>query len=259
MAYYREDGRHDLPWRKTHDPYAILVSEIMLQQTQVDRVIPYFKRWMRKFPTVGSLAKASLSDVLKEWQGLGYNRRGKLLRECAKEIQNTYSGKVPKDFAALVDLPAIGPYTAGAIRAFAFDEPEVFIETNIRAALIHHFFPGSNKVPDKELIPILRGLLKGIKSPREWYSAFMDYGTYIKRTNTNPSRRSTHHIRQSKFEGSLRQMRGIILRRLIQGPIAESVLAREQTKSTYRIEQVLRNMEAEGLLLKKGKFWQLAD
>lgn len=257
--YYREHGRHDLPWRTTHDPYAILVSEIMLQQTQVDRVIPYFKRWIKRFPTVESLAKSPLPDVLKEWQGLGYNRRGKLLRECAKEIVEKHGGKVPKNFAALVALPAIGPYTAGAIRAFAFDEPEIFIETNIRAALIHHFFPRSKKVSDAKLIPILKKLLKNIESPREWYSAFMDYGAHIKKMYPDPSRRSAHYTKQSKFEGSLRQMRGIILRRLMRGPIAEAALAREQTKSTYRIEQVLRNMEAEGLLLKKGKSWRLAD
>lgn len=259
VGYWKAYGRHDLPWRRTRDPYAILVSEIMLQQTQVDRVKPYFERWMRKFPTPQALASASLPSVLKEWQGLGYNRRGKLLRECAKAIVEKHSGKVPKDREKLVALPAIGPYTAGAIRAFAFDEPEVFIETNIRAALLHHFFPRSKSVPDAKLFPILSKLILHAESPREWYAAFMDYGSHVKKAHPNPSRRSKHHTVQSKFEGSQRQLRGQLLRRLMDGPIAESALVREQTKNTYRIEQVLRAMEAEGLLIKKGKSWQLAD
>jgi len=259
LAYYTKNGRHTLPWRKTRDPYAVLVSEIMLQQTQVDRVIPYFERWMRKFSTTQKLAKAPLSDVLKEWSGLGYNRRAKLLRECAKEIVEKHSGKIPKDFAALVALPAIGPYTAGAIRAFAFDEKEVFIETNIRAALIYHFFPKSQKVDDKKLTPILKECLLHTESAREWYSALMDYGAHIKKTNPNPSRRSKHHTRQSKFEGSLRQYRGIILRRLLSGALKESALLEVDVEQSYFMEQALRDLHREGLIRTSGAKWRLAD
>jgi A/G-specific adenine glycosylase len=258
LDYHRKFGRHDLPWRLTRDPYAILVSEIMLQQTQVERVKEYFERWMQRFPTVQTLADASLADVLSEWQGLGYNRRGKLLRECAKAIVDRHGGNVPNDRAELIALPAIGPYTAGAIRAFAFDEPEVFIETNIRAALLHHFFPRSQKVPDTKLVPILEKSLQGIKSPRVWYSALMDYGVLIKKKHPNPSRRSKHHVKQSRFEGSLRQMRGIILRRLLAGPIAQSALASVDAERTYHLEMALRAMEAEGLIVKKGRKWTLA-
>jgi A/G-specific adenine glycosylase len=258
-GYWKKEGRHTLPWRTTKNPYAILVSEIMLQQTQVDRVVPYFERWMRRFPTVEKLAKTPLASVLKEWSGLGYNRRAKLLRECAEEIVEKHGGKVPKDLAALVALPAIGPYTAGAIRAFAFDEKEVFIETNIRAALIHHFFPKSKKVPDKKLTPILKESLLHIKSSREWYSALMDYGSHIKKTNTNPARRSKHHARQSPFEGSLRQFRGIVLRRLLKGPITESALISVEVESSYFMEQAIRDLEREGLIEKKGKKWTLAN
>lgn len=254
--YWKKRGRHNLPWRKTRDPYAILVSEVMLQQTQVDRVVPYFTRWLVKFPTVRALAKAPLADVLKEWSGLGYNRRAKLLRECAKEIAEKHGGKIPKDFAALVSLPAVGPYTAGAIRAFAFDEKEIFIETNIRAALIHHFFPKSKKVDDRKLIPILKDCLLHVKSAREWYSALMDYGSHIKKTNPNPSRRSKHHARQSRFEGSLRQMRGVILRRLLKGAISQSVLLKIDTGQSYFLELALRDLEREQLIeKKKGKWW----
>lgn len=257
LTHYRESGRHALPWRKTEDPYKILVSEIMLQQTQVDRVVPYFTRWIKTFPTIRALAKALLADVLKEWSGLGYNRRAKLLRECAKEIVEKHGGKIPKDFAALVLLPAIGPYTAGAICAFAFDEKEIFIETNIRAALIHHFFPKSKKVDDKKLIPILKDCLHHIKSAREWYSALMDYGSHIKNTNPNPSRRSKHHTRQSRFEGSLRQMRGVILRRILKGPISHKVLLKIDTEQSYFLELALRDLEQEKMIEKKKGKWRI--
>lgn len=213
-AYWRTHGRHDLPWRHT-DAYGVLVSEVMLQQTQVERVIPFFERWMKTFPTPRTLARAPLSDVLRHWSGLGYNRRAKMLHECAKALVERHGGKIPEDRAALKALPGIGPYTAGAVRAFAFDEKEVFVETNIRAVLIHHFFPRSKKVDDKKLAPILEECLAKAKSPREWYSALMDYGTHLKKTQPNPSRRSKHHTKQSKFEGSLRQVRGAILRALV--------------------------------------------
>ena len=229
----------------------------MLQQTQVDRVVPYFERWMKTFPTVEKLAQAPLFKVLREWQGLGYNRRAKLLRECAKKIVEKHGGKVPKDFAALIALPAIGPYTAGAIRVFAFNQPEVLIETNIRTVFLHHFFPHTHKVDDRLICVYVEKAAKG-QDPRTWYSALMDYGAYIKKTNPNPSRRSKHHVKQSKFEGSLRQMRGILLRRLVQGPVSELALLRIETKNAYRIEMALKAMQVEGLIEKIKKEWQLA-
>lgn len=259
MGFYRAYGRHDLPWRTTRDPYAILVSEIMLQQTQVDRVRQYFERWMKRFPTPAALAKASLPEVLKEWQGLGYNRRGKLLRECAKVIVEQHGGRVPENREELIALPAIGPYTAGAIRAFAFNEPEVFIETNIRAALLHHFFPRSKEVPDSKLVPILKKLILHAESPREWYAAFMDYGSHIKKANPNPSRRSKHHTKQSPFEGSLRKIRGALVRKLVDGPIEHEALLRVDVGQSYRVEQALKSLEADGMIEKKGKRWRLSE
>ncbi|MEK7098699.1 MAG: A/G-specific adenine glycosylase [Patescibacteria group bacterium] len=259
LDYYRAHGRHNLPWRKSTDPYEILVSEIMLQQTQVDRVVPYFKRFIAKFPTVQAISRAPLEMVLREWSGLGYNRRAKLLRECAKEIVEKHRGKVPKDFAALVALPAIGPYTAGAIRAFAFNEKEIFIETNIRAALIHHCFPKSKKVPDTKLTPILKDCLVHTKSAREWYSALMDYGAHIKKTTENPSRRSKHHTRQSPFEGSLRQYRGIILRRLLKGSMPHKALLNINTEHSYFLERALRDLNRDELIKKRKGKWLLAD
>lgn len=290
LGYWKKNGRHNLPWRKTHDPYKILVSEIMLQQTQVERVVPYFKRFIRKFPTIGRLASASLASVLQSWSGLGYNRRAKLLRECAKEIMEKHGGTIPKDRPALVALPGIGPYTAGAIRTFAFNEREIFIETNIRAALIYHFFPKSKKIPDSTLLPVLASLVdactlsydRGGKialtqklphqfryrgrrggaapvSPRLWYSALMDYGAHIKRTHANPSRRSSHHTRQSPFAGSLRQLRGVVLRKLLDGPINEAALLRVDVKNSYMMETALRDLEREGMIENKRKRWCLTN
>lgn len=245
MRHYKTHGRHELPWRQVRDPYAILVSEIMLQQTQVDRVMPYFKQWMHRFPTAQVLASASLSEVLRAWSGLGYNRRAKMLHECAKEIVGKHGGTVPRDTDSLLALPGVGSYTAGAIRAFAFNQAVVFIETNIRAALIHHFFPQTKKVSDAKLVPILQNILPSIQNPREWYSALMDYGTYIKKTHPNPSRRSKHYVKQSKFVGSLREMRGAILRATLQ----RKSLAPLRRKDPERFMKALQDLRAEQILL----------
>jgi len=252
VEYWKKNGRHDLPWRKTHDPYKILVSEIMLQQTQVDRVVPYFERFVKQFPTVRSLAKAPLSEVLKEWQGLGYNRRAKLLRACAREIVEKHSSRVPKDAAALVALPGIGPYTASAIRVFAFNEPDILIETNIRSAYLHHFFPHTINISDRELQSYAEKAAQG-QDPRTWHSALMDYGAHLKKTNPNPSRRSKHHVKQSKFEGSLRQLRGAILKRMVNGESMSDL----RSHSSRRFKQALAALEAEGMIEKKGKVWRL--
>lgn len=265
LEFWKREGRHGLPWRKTRDPYAILVSEIMLQQTQVDRVVPYFEKWMRKFPTVEKLAKASLSDVLKVWSGLGYNRRAKLLRECAKKIVEKHGGKIPKDFAALVALPAIGPYTASAVRVFAFNKPDVLIETNIRTVFFHHFpmFHKSNgrtsqgTITDGEILEIAKRAAKG-QDPQTWHAALMDYGAHLKKSGVRLNKKSSHYVKQSRFEGSLRQFRGIILRRLLKGSVAESALLHVDVESSYFMEQAIRDLEREGLIEKKGKSWLIA-
>lgn len=136
---YTERGRH-FPWRETADPYAIMVSEFMLQQTQTARVVPKYEAWLLRFPTVQSVADATLSDVLSLWSGLGYNRRAKFLYEACKTIRAEHGGALPRDAERLDALPGIGAYTARAIAAFAFNAAEVFIETNIRSAFIHFFF-----------------------------------------------------------------------------------------------------------------------
>ena len=255
LAHYWKHGRHTLPWRQTRDPYAVLVSEVMLQQTQVDRVIPYFLRWMEKFPTPAKLAHARLADVLKEWSGLGYNRRAKMIHECAKTIVERHGGRVPKDAVALCALPGIGPYTAGAVRVFAFNEADTLLETNVRAVFLYHFFPRRSNVSDSTLAPLMEKAARG-QEPSTWHAALMDYGSYLKRTHPNPSRRSAHHVRQSRFEGSSRQIRGRIIRTLLLGPAQTSVLLKDVHASTGI--SALAALRREGMIIRQGSRWKLA-
>ncbi len=212
-TWYQQFGRHDLPWRVTFDPYVVLVSELMLQQTQVERVIPKFTAFLNRFPSISSLTQAQQKEVLTLWQGLGYNRRAVFLHKCAQVVHHDFAGIFPEGREELLKLPGVGPYTAGALGAFAFNQPVSLIETNIRAVYIYHFFADQEKVSDKELLPLIElELLK--TNPRLWYSALMDYGSFLKRTLPNPSKKSKHHTVQSKFAGSLRQARGEIIRLL---------------------------------------------
>src|SRR4051812_18602549 len=212
--HWKKNGRHKLPWRKTSDPYKILVSEMMLQQTQVDRVIPYYKNFLKKYPSVQKLAKAKLSDVLKLWSGLGYNRRAKYLRDVAMRVVEIHKGKLPRKYEELRKLPGIGDYTARAVRVFAFNEGDALLETNIRTAFTHHFFEGVKNIQDKELLPVILNAAKG-QDPREWHWALMDYGAYLKKSGVRINAKSAHYTKQSPFEGSMRQLRGRLLRRLM--------------------------------------------
>ena len=186
----------------------------MLQQTQVPRVIPKFRSFIRAFPTFRALARAKPVDVLRLWQGLGYNRRALKLLDCARVVHGQSRGRLPQDPDALVRLPGIGAYTAGAIRVFAFDRPVPLLETNIRRVYLHHFFPGQSNIADARLIPVIeRTMDRG--HPRRWFSALMDYGSWLTGRTPNPNRRSRHYVRQSRFEGSDRQLRGKVLRAML--------------------------------------------
>lgn len=254
LKHFRFQGR-DLPWRNTKDPYRIMVSEIMLQQTQVERVIAYYEEWLKKFPTVRVLAKASLGDVLRTWQGLGYNRRGKMLHMASKEIVEKYKGIVPKSVEELESLPGIGPYTARAIATFAFDARTVFIETNIRTVITHHFFPRKKKVDDKELIKILEKALPR-RNMREWYYALMDYGSYLKRNGVRINNRAKGYTKQSIFEGSGRQARGAILKALVFGPRdTEFLLKLLGPSRKEQVQKQLASLVKEGMIeLSSGMF-----
>ncbi len=218
----------------------------MLQQTQVARVTPYYDAFLKRFPTVRALAEAPLSDVLKAWQGLGYNRRAKMLHEAAKAIVNEYGGTFPRVYEKLLALPGIGPYTVSALRAFAWNQPAYLLETNIRSALIHKFFPGKRKVRDAELAPLLKALLPREKS-RDWNLALMDYGAYLKRSGIRLNARSAHHTKQKPFKGSNREIRGAILKVLSEKPRTRRALAALPFEGA-RIQAQLKALVGEGLV-----------
>jgi A/G-specific adenine glycosylase len=251
--YYRHNKR-TFPWRNTHDPYLILVSEIMLQQTQTDRVVPRFESFVSTFPTIESLAQAPLKKVLQQWQGLGYNRRGLMLHKAAKETVAHYNSKLPKDKKLLESLPGIGPYTAGAVMAFAFNTPVVMIETNIRTVFIHHFFTNHGDVHDNELLPLIEQTLD-VKNPRKWYSALMDYGNHLKKHHPNPNRKSKHYTKQSKFEGSDRQVRGLILRELTHKNMSMQKLYKKIQRNDLtfdRFEKIVHKLAKDSLVTVRG-------
>lgn len=260
LDYYHAHGRHDMPWRQPDakgefDPYKIWISEIMLQQTQVSRVIPKFESFIARFPDIHSLARAPLADILTEWVGLGYNRRAKFIWQAAQLVANELDGVFPKTLDGLVALPGIGTNTAGAIMAYAYNESVVFIETNIRTVFIYHFFADQDAVTDKELLPIITKSIPA-DNPREWYWALMDYGSYIKATQGNASRQSKHHVKQSAFEGSRRQLRGAIIKQLMLGDLTYAEL--QDMYDDNRLLSVLQDLVSEGFVTDKNNIYTLA-
>jgi A/G-specific adenine glycosylase len=258
-ANYEKAGRA-FPWRAAAvSPWGVLVSEFMLQQTQTDRVIPYWERWMRLWPGPGDLAGASLEEILREWSGLGYNRRARYIGECAGIITEEHGGRVPDTPDKLLPLPGIGSYTAGAIACFAYNYPSVFIETNIRSAVIHFFFQDREAVADREIVPILESALDR-DNPRQWYWALMDYGAALKKITANPNRRSAHYIRQSPFEGSFRQLRGSLIRSLIsQGPAAAEELLRRTGIERDHLYRALEALKKESMVAEEGGIYKIFD
>jgi A/G-specific adenine glycosylase len=248
-AYYGRHGR-DLPWRKTVDPYIVLVSEIMLQQTQVDRVLPKFKLFLQTFPTIQLFAKASPAAVLRVWSGLGYNRRALHLHKAAQQIVSDFYGSVPSSYESLRRLPGIGPYTANAILAFAFNRPVLVIDTNIRRVYLHFFFREKQAVGDAELVPIMRKTLDA-KNPRRWFNALMDYGAMLGREYANSNRRSKHYVKQSSFTGSTRQIRGKILKLLLFRPHTSAQM--KEIIEDSRLEAILADLEREGFVERNDK------
>lgn len=287
--YYKKNGRHDLPWRppalkflhdkKTLDPYKILISEVMLQQTQVPRVIEKYKSFLKKFPTVEVLAGAPLKDVLLEWQGLGYNRRAKYLKLCAEKVVSDMEAKtfnftklnvrpsspeatIRANFQYLTSLPGIGPATAGDILAFAYNIPVPVIETNIRSVFIHFFFPEGTPrgVHDRDLLPIIEKTLPTFpyvrhRGVREWYWALFDYGAFLKQTR-NPNTQSKHYVKQSPFKGSNREKRSQILKLILTGAKNEKVIIKALGYQADVVQKNLEQMVKENLIKKeKGKFF----
>lgn len=252
LAYWRENGRHDLPWRATTDPYAVLVSEVMLQQTQVVRVVPRYNAWLDLFPSIDALAAAPLATVLEQWQGLGYNRRAIALKRTAEEVAATRGGELPDTDAELRSLPGIGPATAAGVLVFAHGRPAVYLETNVRAVYLHHFFADSDDVHDRDLVPVIESTMYR-DDPRSWYYALLDYGVHLKATLPNPSRRSRHHAVQSRFEGSRRQKRAALLRAVLGEPGRSAFeLAGELALDEQLATGILDELAAEGFLSVEG-------
>ncbi|MDE0220170.1 MAG: A/G-specific adenine glycosylase [Spirochaetaceae bacterium] len=256
LDHYRRHGRR-FPWRQTRDPYRILVSEFMLQQTQTARVLGHYEPFVARFPEARSLAAADRGEVLALWSGLGYNRRAVALHRAAALIANRFGGEVPSGEEDLRALPGVGPATAGAVQAFGFGLPAVFVETNIRRAVLHELFGGRDQVSDRELEPVLERALDRA-DPRTWYQALMDYGAALGRGGPNPNRRSAHYTRQSRFDGSNRQQRGLILRVLAErGPLNRDELAAAigatDRAGRDRARRNLDAMAAEGFLDMTGR------
>jgi A/G-specific adenine glycosylase len=262
-TYWRTHGRHDLPWRKTRDPYKILVSEMMLQQTQVPRVLEKYAEFLEEFPTVFVLAHASLRDVLRVWSGLGYNRRGKFLHDAAKMIANEFQGSI-RDAMRAKRIPGLGPYTKDAVAVFAFNDSHVLLETNVRAAIIHHFHTNvlqNDGMTDAAVMEIAV-LAAADQDPREWHWALMDYGVHIKKKHKNPARRSASYAEQSKFEGSPRQLRGAILRTLNASAKTESDIYLKTSGTKYikkaQLKAALASLKRDGLVRFHAGKWCIA-
>lgn len=240
----------DMPWREDTRPYYVLVSELMLQQTQVARVIPKFESFITRFPDEKTLAQASLADVLKLWQGLGYNRRAKFLHESAKMIVNELGSIFAQNEADILKLPGVGKNTAGAILAYAFNRPSIFIETNIRTVYIHHFFNDQFDVDDKQIIELLEQTID-TENPRHFYWALMDYGTWLKANGVRNISSSKHYKKQAPLKGSLRETRGAIIRQLAGGDQSVDQLQADVDQHD-RFTTALNGLVRDGLVVFTG-------
>jgi A/G-specific adenine glycosylase len=257
LTNYRQQGRK-FPWHYA-DPWGVMVSEFMLQQTRTERVIPYWENWMKLWPHPKALADASMETALRAWSGLGYNRRCRYLKESAVIIANEYGGIVPETPRALLSLPGVGPYMSAAIACFAYNFPAVFIETNIRSAVIHCFFPGRDDVRDSEIIPILEAALDN-GDPRTWHYALMDYGAFLKKTTANPSRRSAHYTRQSPFNGSFRQARGKVIKTLVSiGQCNAEELKLASGLEEKKLYEVLEKLKEESFVAEDGGVYRIGS
>jgi A/G-specific adenine glycosylase len=257
-GYWRQHGR-DLPWRRTRDEYRIFVSEVMLQQTQVDRVMAKYEEFIYVFPSFSALADSPLKDVLTVWQGLGYNRRALALVQAARDIAALYSGRLPRTVEELSGLSGIGKATASAVLCFAFDYPAVFIETNVRRVFIDHFFEGRAVVGDKEILPLVGETLDRAQ-PRNWYYALMDYGAMLGKSGENANRKSAHYRKQAPFKDSDRRIRGAVLKLLLtETHISTPLIGRETGASLERVLAIMTRMEKEGLVREDGGRYTIGD
>ena len=236
----------DMPWRQDTRPYYILVSELMLQQTQVDRVIPKFTAFIERFPDETALANASLADVLTMWSGLGYNRRARFLHESARRIVYDFSGTFPQTAVEIRSLPGVGEGTTGAIMTYAFNAVQPFIETNVRTVYFHHFFQDHDRVTDAQIMDVLLATM-ATDMPREFYWALMDYGSWLKRQGAGRNALSSGYKKQSPLKGSVREVRGQIVKALTAHAMSRKELER-YVQADGRFEGALRGLLRDGLI-----------
>ncbi|MDR2035234.1 MAG: adenine glycosylase [Coriobacteriales bacterium] len=250
----------DFAWRRTSDPYAVLVSEVMLQQTQTSRVERYFDTWINRFPVFDALAAASTADVLEAWQGLGYNRRALALKRAVDEICERHGGVLPSTLHELQTLPGIGAATAAGVFAFAYDLPALYLETNVRTVLLHEFYPAEDGVSDRELKELLSCINERVEargiSAKLWNYALLDYGAFLKKAHPNPSRRSKHHSTQSPYEGSRRQKRARLLEALLANPgQGTEDLAESHHYDEALTLSILKDLAQEGFIYSDEDAW----
>jgi A/G-specific adenine glycosylase len=253
---YYDKNKRVLPWRNVDDPYKVVISEIMLQQTQVVRVLRKYEEFLAKFPTFQSLAHASTHDLLSVWKGLGYNRRGLYLQKLAQTVVHEFEGLLPREPDVLLQLPGVGKATASSIAAFAYNTPTLFIETNIRTVFLYFFFKGKTDVHDKDILPLVEQTLDR-ENPREWYYALMDYGVMLKSTGYRSLNQiSRQYVKQSKFEGSKRQIRGKILEQILKN---KSMTLEDLKKEIVdvRLESVLEELVKEKFLVLENNLYLL--
>jgi A/G-specific adenine glycosylase len=258
LGWFGANGRK-LPWRVNHFPYQVWISEIMLQQTQVERVALKYPSFIVAFPDAAALARAPLPDVLVAWQGMGYNRRAMALKKCAGKMVDEFCGTLPRDPAVLATFPGIGPATAASICAFAYNLPVVFIETNIRRVFIHFFFADAAMVTDAEILPLVERTLYR-ENPRVWYWALMDLGAELKKSVPNPNRRSTAYVKQAPFSGSDRRIRGMILKYVIgNAPAREKTIITAVAEEPARVRRIITTLENEGFLRRGKNGYRIAE
>ncbi|MFX1502562.1 MAG: A/G-specific adenine glycosylase [Promethearchaeota archaeon] len=256
--YYRHHKRR-FPFRENITPYNVLVSEIMLQQTQTGRVSEKFTNFIKKFPNFLSLSLASVEEVLREWKGLGYNRRALALKKIAEIVINEYDGKLPDSLEILKSFPQIGHNTASSIISFAFNKSTFFIETNIRRVYIYFFYPNKAEVKDKEILSILEKTIDK-NNPREWYYALMDYGVMLKKIHPELNKKSAHYRKQAPFNGSSRQIRGKVLEFLLKEKtltVAE-IIQKFKKVNQKLIKEIINQLHDEGFIEVNKDFIKLA-
>ncbi len=257
ILHYYQHHERDFLWRRITTPYYVTVSEIMLQQTQTFRVADKFESFIQAFPDFATLATASTSDIIRLWKGLGYNRRALALQKIAQHVMTEYNGILPNDIALLQTFPHIGKATARSIVTYAFNTRIAFIETNVRTVFIYFFFKDHKAVTDSMLEPLVAASID-TSNPRVWYYALMDYGVMLKKTVGNVSRLSAHYTKQSAFEGSDRQVRGMILQALLDRPGTPLItLPTILDKDPQRIEKIVQALQREGFIKSKNGILEL--